>query len=121
MIKRMKRFKLFGRTYNVKYVKEIIWVDKTKKKMKEEEHMGEMYSSFQTINVVDQDIVDLNNGDQIKKDIHPESLHQTTCHEIIHAWLDEAGYDKLSKNELLVQSMGNCLSELLRTVEYEKK
>lgn len=44
-----------------------------------------------------------------------EVLNHIVCHEIIHSWLDKAGYPKLSKDEKLVDLLGACLNEFLIT------
>lgn len=121
MLKLIKKYKVFGRTYNVNYVKEVVWTEiKKGGKKKTEELEGECLATFQTINVATQDVMDKKSGEQITRPIHPERMHQTSCHEIMHSWLNESGYLKLDANELFVQQMGNCLAEFLRTVEYTK-
>jgi hypothetical protein len=48
-----------------------------------------------------------------KYPLNDDIINQTTCHEIIHAWLDKCNYHKLSDDEQLVDLLGSCLHEFL--------
>jgi hypothetical protein len=42
---------------------------------------------------------------------------QTFCHEAIHAILDIAGHEDLSRQEALVDRLGHLLQQMLTTME----
>lgn len=44
-----------------------------------------------------------------------ENIDQVICHEVIHSWLDKVGYENLSGDEKLVDLLGNCLNEFLKS------
>jgi hypothetical protein len=45
------------------------------------------------------------------------SRQQVFCHEAIHAMLDIAGHDDLSRDEQLVDRLGHLLQQMLTTME----
>jgi len=83
-----KSFKLFGETYKVR---QVVKVDK-------EDSWGEITNK----NII-----------RIKKGINQEQKEQTFLHEILHASLDNLGYEKLSSDEIFVDTLAKALHQIL--------
>jgi hypothetical protein len=54
---------------------------------------------------------------EIISSVRGSNRQQTWCHEAIHAWLDIAGHDDLSRDEQLVDRLGHLLQQMLVTME----
>ena len=65
--------------------------------------------------------------DHIKNEIYinnklsEEGRKETICHEIVHGILVHLGYNELSTNETLVQSLGNAIYQTFELKDIEKK
>lgn len=46
---------------------------------------------------------------RINKDMSAESKEETICHEMLHGMLVHLGFDELSQNEQLIQSLANAI------------
>lgn len=61
---------------------------------------------------------------RINKDMSAESKKETICHEMLHGILVHLGFDELSQNEQLVQSLANAIYQgfsIKKEVEDEEK
>jgi hypothetical protein len=54
---------------------------------------------------------------EIISSVRGSNRQQTWCHEAIHALLDIAGHDDLSRDEQLVDRLGHLLQQMLVTME----
>jgi hypothetical protein len=54
---------------------------------------------------------------EIVSSVRGSNRQQTWCHEAIHALLDIAGHDDLSRDEQLVDRLGHLLQQMLVTME----
>lgn len=84
-----KKFSLFGETYKVR---QVIKVDR-------EDNWGEI---DRTKNII-----------RIKKGLNQEQREQTFLHEVLHASLDNLGYEKLSDDEVFVDTLAKALHQIL--------
>jgi len=88
-----KKFSLFGETYKVR---QVIKVDK-------KDSWGEMDMHKNII--------------RIKKSLNIEQKDQTYLHEILHLSLDNLGYEKLSEDEVFVDTLAKALHQILISVD----
>lgn len=100
------KFNLFAKTYKIKFREDLTFDTETKGRMCQQ--LGE---------------IEL----QVSTKANPsseEDIELTYFHEIVHLMLSnsEDGFQpKLSHNEEFVDRMANCLHQILKTSEYEKR
>jgi len=86
-----KQFSLFGETYKVK---KLLKIDK-------EDSWGE----FDPVkNII-----------KIKKNLNIEQQEQVYLHELMHCVFTNLGYDNLSDDEILVDTIAKALHQVLKT------
>ena len=91
-----KKFELGGHTITVKVVANLL----------ESGIVGRWTASKNLIEV-----------QKVNKDMTESFQMQTFWHEVMHATLEVQGYEKHSKNEKLVDRMGQALHQVTRTME----
>ena len=57
---------------------------------------------------------------QEKDGLNDEQMYQIYWHEVVHCILDKMDYEKLSKDERLVDGIAQLLHQVLSTTEYGK-
>ena len=46
---------------------------------------------------------------RINRDLEPQVLEESICHEIVHGMLVHLGYNNMSQDEQFVQALGNAI------------
>lgn len=54
---------------------------------------------------------------KLRKNLKRELKEQIFWHETVHSILDSLGYDKLSEDESLVDSMGSAIYQVIKTMK----
>lgn len=52
------------------------------------------------------------------KEIPPDRLEETFYHELVHAIFHSGAYEELTKNEQLVQFIGACFHQFMKSKKY---
>jgi len=91
-----KTFKLFNTTWTVKQVHKI-------------DNEG-------SLGICDYNTATIRIRRNLKKDIKESTFY----HELMHAILDTLNYDSLSSDEKFVDTMGQSLHQVLKTIDYGK-
>lgn len=91
-------FEIFGQTFTVVLKKNLI---------KKHGALGRCNSEKGWIQIQDPEYTDVSR----------EVLEQTFFHELMHAILDSIGQEELSANENLVDLMGSCMYQAIKTMD----
>lgn len=94
-----KRFKVFGEKHKVKFVR----------KLDGGHSFGEWDPNTNTIKL-----------QMSNKERSQDMVEQTFLHELVHCCLDHLGYEKLSDDEIFVDSFAKALHQAFKTSEYDK-
>ena len=80
--------------------------------MVEKGFMGKVYYPEQKIRI---GLANTQTGKKFK----PADVHDTFWHELVHAILEDMGYDTLNRNERFVTGFANRLTKAIETARFE--